>query len=360
MPTLPDPRPFTQLAADHPLAERLTAAWEVRAAGRDSRAWSGLVRGVLRALERGDGDLVSQALETAGPAQGALLRRAVDDAIDAVGTEEDLPLVTRVFLLPVLFVTAGAAPAVVAGALPGVAELGATLRAAGALGRVESLAWSNALGTLDAAAAVAPERLHALVRQGGGDGGADLLAPAPLQIDDAGERVHARLIAGVCATGVDAPTVTETAGQVGRWGTAVSGLLATQLAVPGLSLLALPRAPASWHAALAQARFAREEIAFQLFATTAIRRIRTATGDPQASVSACTDGSVRIELRSPFDDMEVHSHAWRLGPADDLTQVELGILDLLRECRVTDVTVVPDLVAPAPVGIPAVSGRLLS
>jgi len=360
MPALPDPRPLTQLAADHPFSERLAAAWEARAAGRDGLAWSGLVRSVLRALERGDGHLVSQALATAGSAQGALLRRAVDDAIDAVGTGEDLPLVTRVFLMPVLFVSAGAAPATVAGALPDVAELGAALRAAGALGRVESLAWSNALGTLDAAAAVAPERLHALVRQGGGDGGADLFAPAPIQIDDAAEQVHARLIAGVCVTGVDAPTVMETAGQVGRWGMAVSRLLATQLAVPSLSLLALPRAPASWHAALAQARFARGEIAFQLFATTAIRRIRTATGDPLAIVSACSDGSVRVELRSPFDDMEVHSHAWPLGPSDDLAQVELAILDLLRECRVTDVTIAPDVVAPAPVGIPVVRGRLLS
>jgi hypothetical protein len=58
--------------------------------------------------------------------------------------------------------------------------------------------------------------------------------------------------------------------------------------------------------------------------------------------------------------MEVHSHAWRLGPADDLAQVELAILDLLRDCRIADVTVAPDLVAPAPVGIPVASGRLLS
>lgn len=357
---LPDPRPDTRLATDHPLAERLNAAWEARAAGRDSLAWTGLVRGVLRILERGDGDVVSQALATAGPAQGALLRRAVDDAIDAVGTDEDLPLVTRVFLLPVLFVTAGAAPAVVPSALPDVGELGATLRASGALGRVESLAWSNALGTLDAAAAVAPGRLHALVRRGGGDGGADLLAPAPIQIDDAGEQVHVRLLTGVCVTGVDAPTIMETAGQVGRWGMAVSSLLAAQLAVPGLSLLPLPRAPASWHSALAQASFAREEIAFQLFATAAIRRIRTATGDPHASVSACTDGSVRIELRSPFDDMEVHSHAWRLGPTDDLARVEFAITDLLRECRVPDVALAPDVMGPAMLGSPSARGSLLS
>ena len=360
MPILPDPRPYSRLAVDHPFAERLSAAWEARAAGRDSRPWHGLVRGLLRALERGEGGLVSEALATAGAEQGALLGRAVDDAIDAVGTDEDLPLVTRVFLLPVLFVTAGAAPAVVAGALPDVAELGATLRAAGALGRVESLAWSNALGTLEAAAAVPPERLHALGRHGGGDGGADLLAPAPLQIDDAAEQVHVRLITGVCVTGVDAPTVMETAGQVGRWGMAVSRLLAEQLAVPGLSLLALPRAPASWHAALAQASFAREEIAFQLFATGAIRRIRTATGDPLASVSACTDGSVRIELRSPFDDMEVHSHAWRLGPADDMARVEFAITDLLRECRIADVAIAPDVTEPMMVGAPSVRGSLLS
>jgi hypothetical protein len=79
------------------------------------------------------------------------------------------------------------------------------------------------------------------------------------------------------------------------------------LGAPGVSVLALPRAPmpiveAAWHGA-----FAQREVGAQVFASNAIRAIRARVGEPSAviSVHGSDDdpgsGEVRLSLSSPFD-----------------------------------------------------------
>ncbi|MEI7968941.1 MAG: hypothetical protein WCJ69_08135 [Betaproteobacteria bacterium] len=361
MTRLPDPRPVAFVGcSDATLVSRLEAAVAARGSGRDCADWEALVRAVRRRHESGESGAVAELLRGAPPDQAPLLFRAVDDAINAIGTGEDLPIVTRLFLIPLVLVVGGAAPGVVAGAVPQIAAVRDGLRAGGAFGPVESFGLGNALGGYDDAVAVSPGRLHALVRSGDPAGGVDLLAPCPIELTGAEETVHLRFLAGASLTAPDAPTFLETAGQVGRWGMGVSRELTRQLAPAGVSLLALPRAPMAWFAALAEGFFAREEIAFSLFATSAIRRLRSETGDPVATLSAADDATIRVALASPFDPLNEHTHAWRLGPAADLARVESSILDLLRECRVTEVAMREEVMPAAPPGTSPVAGRLLS
>ena len=133
-----------------------------------------------------------------------------------------------------------------------------------------------------------------------------------------------------------------------------------QLTPTGVSLLAIPRAPMSWYCAVAEGTFAREEASFNLFATSAIRQIRSSTGDPFAVVSSCSDGTIRIDLRSPFDEMEARSHVWVLDVHHDLDRVERSIVDLLKECRLDDVRLSPEIAAPLPLHPAGLAGRLLS
>lgn len=339
MSRLPDPRSAAFPHDSDPLLERLQGFLD--APGPRSR--EALVRQVRRALAGGADDEVRRFLADAPPQGAVEAYRAVDVAISELDESLDGPeaIVARLFLIPIVIVTAGAAPVSVSGTLPDVNEIQSLLRGAGALGPADNFGLSNALATADAAWNVAPSHLHRLARSVGEQGGVVLLEPEPIPVESADETVHLRFLAGASVTPAHLPTFLETAGPVGRWGMAVSRSISRQLELPGLSLLAMPRPPLPWYSALAEGRFAREEVAFQLFATGAIRRVRAETGDPVATVSAREDGSVRVELASPFDELSVHAYRWPLWPGDDLGRVQTTIVDLLRDCRLERIDIEP-------------------
>lgn len=356
MPLLPDPRPHAAAPAEHPLAARLDAVMAATDAGDGGRAEAGLAKLLRRMLAVGEDPAVDALAGRVADPAARILFRTLDAAIH--GGEEDAPgsLVARVFLLPIVFVTAGRAPAEVAGALPDAPHLAGLMRRAGALGQVENFGLGNALGSLDAARALSPVQLHRFAHDLGHAGAAELLPPAPIAVTTADESAHLRFLAGVSLTAADAPTFLETAGTVGRWGIAVSQAMHEQLAVEGLSLLALPRAPMPWFRALAEGAFAREEIAFNLFATAALRRIRGETGEPDIVVTSRDDGTVRVDITSPFDPQLHHAHAWKLGPADDIARIEASIVDLLRDCRAERIETGPDVLPASALPVPGATG----
>ncbi|MCW5624653.1 MAG: hypothetical protein KIT73_08070, partial [Burkholderiales bacterium] len=274
MSRLPDPRPVPVIPDDFRFAAPLRALADPAAGGDRSRVRETLVGALRKRMVAGDDATVRSVLDQAAPGSAALaVRAALDDAIQRAGDDEAVPLLARIFLMPVLFVAGGKAPATVPGVIPDMEAVTGLMRRAGALGPVENFGLANALGSIEAAEAVMPSRLFALAREIGAADGAALLPPADLDIATADEHVQLRYLAGASVTAADMPTFVETAGQVGRWGMAVSQAIAERLAEPGLSLLPLPRAPQPWFRALAEGRFAREELAFNLFAAAAIRRI---------------------------------------------------------------------------------------
>ena len=121
--------------------------------------------------------------------------------------------------------------------------------------------------------------------------------------------------------------------------------LARQLAVPRVSVLALPRAPQTPPAALQQGRVAQREVGAQLFASNAIRRLRAAVGEPSAvisahrSVAAPGGGELRLSLSSPFDPRQAEGFRCPLFPTDRAGDVASMLFDLLRDCRIADVQV---------------------
>jgi hypothetical protein len=353
MPTLPDPRPPRPFPADHPLAAAFGVLAEVPWGGERARGQAMLLAALRGLLARGDDATIRSALAhaPAGAASRALVE-ALDGAINGVGDEPGASLLARVFLLPVLFVTGGKAPARVPGVVPDTAAVTELLKQAGALGAVATFGLSDALGSPEAAGAVSPSVLYGLVRDLDAATASKLLAPAELAIVTADEQVHLRYLAGASLTAAHMPAFLERAGQVGRWGMALSQALARQLGQDGLSLLPLPRSPRPWFTALEEGRFARAELAFNLFATGAIRRIRAQTGDPEAEITARDDGTIRVDLVSPLDAMLRHAHAWRLAPGDDLARIESSIRELLRDCRVEKVTVQAELRAAEPLAAP--------
>jgi hypothetical protein len=117
----------------------------------------------------------------------------------------------------------------------------------------------------------------------------------------------------------------------------ITRVLAAQLAQPGVEVLPLARPPLDLLRAGHAGRVAQLDAAFNLFVSNAVRRFRTAAGDPVAVISVHDDAEIRVSFSSRFDDALAEGFRWPLDPLDDIDRIAGSVASLLAECRVTDV-----------------------
>jgi hypothetical protein len=232
--------------------------------------------------------------------------------------------------------------------LPDAAALAAILMEGGALCGNRSVALAGALAGAEAIDIARLPQLLAWQRlpERTGPGAAPIahaIAPCPLVCRAGSEGAHLRLLVGTAMAKPGADLLQDAS--VGKWGLALTRALAHQLGVPGVSVLALPRAPQHPLRALQQGRLARREVAAQLFASNAIRRLRARVGEPVAVLSAHRSagapggGEVRLSLSSPLEPREAEGFCCPLDALDRVEDVAKMLRDLMRDCRVTDVRV---------------------
>ncbi len=294
-------------------------------------------------LEAGDGGALAELLATAPSVSvyrhlwRALAQREYEFALP------DAALELTVFALPLLVVAgkedAESAVTMLPGVLGDVSELTAILREHRALGGNETFALSGALTGADAIDVARLPELLAWRRLGANTAAHDLPA-APISVPAAHESVHLRFLVGtaIAAPGVDPLRDAH----VGGWGIPIARSLVRQLGAPGVTLLALPRAPQRLMPAVWTGRAAQREVSAQLFASNAVRRYRSSVGEPVAVISAHRasvpgGGELRLSLSSPFDPRDAEGFRCPLHPLDSVADVAAMLLDLLRQCRVTDV-----------------------
>jgi hypothetical protein len=122
--------------------------------------------------------------------------------------------------------------------------------------------------------------------------------------------------------------------------------LGRQLAVPGASVLALPRPPQPLPAALASGRAAQRDVSAQLFASNAVRQLRASVGEPAAVISshrtsdAPGGGELRLSLSSPFEPRDAQGFRCPVYPWERVVDVGTMLVELLHDCRVTDIRAV--------------------
>lgn len=294
------------------------------------------------ALERKADAEIADSLASAPSAQVyRCLWRSLDAAILAAGAAE--AVVMRAFALPILFVAGGGTPAVVPGLVPDTAGLTEVLRRTGVLGQARNFGLGGALCSIEALEGLKPSRLYALERAF--SPGALNLPPADIVVASGDEQVHLRFLIGGAVVPSDAPSFLETGSAIAAWGLPVTRELADQLRVEDVSLLPIPRPPATILHAQAAGRRAREEVGLQLFVSRVLRRLRAEVGEPQAALAPLNSGAIGLRLASRFAEGHAAVHEWRLHPLDDLLDVVTTILDLLRECRVEDIQVIPSIVS---------------
>jgi hypothetical protein len=329
---------------------RLAAATE--ASGEEiDRA---LAQRVAEQLQSGQASRLAEAIAAAPSVEVArqLWRGLIDGWALASRAAAGETVTARLFALPVVVVAAceegGALSAPtpsIAGVLPDAARLAAILREHRALGGTQTFALANALV---AAAAIEVPQLSTLLAWQTLAAGTDFserdLPPTAIAVQPGQQTVHLRFLIGsaLVAGEGDVPAA-ESIG----WAMPLARELARALATPGLAVLALPRPAQSPPAALQQGLAAQREVGAQLFASNAIRKLRAATGEPAAVISAhraagaTGGGELRLSLSSPFDPRAAEGFRCPLFATDRASDVAAMLVETLRDCRIADVRVLP-------------------
>jgi len=337
---LADPRCFAATTSDP--AVGLAATW-VKAASAPQRDWASPQLAAwlrIRVAEGRDEEIVRSLHAATSPA----VYRCLWDSLDrALSPDPGAGVVALPFAFPLLIVTGGRAPVTLSGVLRDIGRVRGALEVSGVLGQVSNFGLGNALCSLPALESVQPSRLYALAREifpGVLD-----LPPTDISVTTSDEQVHLRFLLGAALTPAHAPTFLETGSAIATWGMALTRELSEQLQAEGLSVLPIPRPPATLLRAQELGRRAREELALQAFVSSTLRRFRAELGEPDVTVAALDSVAIGVRLASPFVENRVDVHEWALHPLDDLEDIAASILGLLRECRVENVEVLPSVVS---------------
>lgn len=263
-------------------------------------------------------------------------------------------VIARLFALPLVIVAGARNATQLPDALPDIAAVTVLLEQHGVLGAGRNFGLGNALCAIETLECLTPCLMRAWTSQLR-TGAAPLeLAGSPISVTPGREQVALRFLVGASVTPAHVPSVIETGANVGAWGMPMTKLIAQQLQQPGLEVLPIARAPSPLYLAADAGRAAQIELAFSLFLSNAVRQFRMAVGDPSVVLSAHhgeaddmgdTNGEVRVSLSSAFDESLLEGFRWPLYPADDVAAIIHTIRGLLDECRLNDVTVLPDVAA---------------
>ncbi len=336
---LPDPRRFAQGAESALLqAAEESAALE---AATGQRSIQQLAENIAAMLDGGEEHSLREALRHPSSSRAAqALQRALDVALAPPVAKDGVNL--QVFAMPVVIVVGAQTSQRVAGVLSEPDAIRLLFERSGALGHCRNFGISNALSSMDCIEAIAWTTLRSIAAAQSWDEFQALdLPPADIEVSAGRESVHLRFTCGAALTPADAPAFVEAAGNVGRWGIELAKELGKQLATPDVQLLAIPRAPRSIIRAVTEGWIAAREVGFQLFLSNAVRQARMRVGEPDVTVSAASDQTIRIQLTSPFDDLFNQTYSWSLTPCDELGQIEQSILQLLDEARLERITMMP-------------------
>jgi hypothetical protein len=202
---------------------------------------------------------------------------------------------------------------------------------------------SNALCAFESLVALGPQTIFRAARDLNAERLDARLPPAEIALTPGREQAHLRFIIGAGITPAYLPSVAETAANIGAWGMECSRLLGKQLAVPGVQLLVLPRRPKGLLGAPQAGREAQLDVALNLFVSNTVRRFRMAAGDPVAILSTHDDAELRLTLSSPFAPDLVEGFRWPLTSLDALHEMQQRFGQLLRDVRIGDVRIVPEV-----------------
>jgi hypothetical protein len=349
----PDPRVFPDIASAQEPARSLYVLASRALRGDNPREAEAIDRdflAVLKAQLEADGPSLARLLAGAPSTDVArYLWRALDAAWREATRAHGSALGVTMFALP-LVVVAGRDGAGNGGVLPGIvadpAKVALILRDHEALAGNRTFALSSALVAADAIDIVRLPEIMAWCRlpdplAAGTLSPLDSLPPAPMEFHAGREAVHLRFLPGIALAKPGADLTADAT--VRKWGIPLARELVAQMRAGDASVLVLPRAARRLMPAVAEGRVAQREVAAQIFASNAIRKFRATVGEPTAVISshrapdAPGGGELRLSLSSPFEPRDAEGFRCPLYPLDRAGDVVAMLVQLLRDCRVTDI-----------------------
>jgi hypothetical protein len=304
---------------------------------------------MVDALRTGKGEWLANLLAAAPSAAIArALRRRMIAAWDEAVADGMAGVAAQLFALPIVIVagkSSASAPSRIEMVLPEPERVRAILLEHAALAGNRSFALANALASVDAIDVPRlPELLAWTQALDSSATQARSVEPAAMALSMEAA-VHLRFLVGTALAAPRAPLFAES--RLSAWGLPLARELARQLEAPETSVLALPRAPRPPLAALQEGRAAQREVGAQLFASNAIRRLRSTVGEPAAVISAhrCPSalggGELRLSLSSAFDSRQAEGFRCPVFAGERAGDVAAMLAALMHDCRVADVQVLP-------------------
>ena len=351
---LADPRIFPDAAAASPAQARIyTLATQALDAPtrREAQTAERTARDCLAHMLAADGDALAGLFRCAPSVPVTRhLWRLLDGVWRDEISKENADIALALFVLPLVIVVGreGSETPSHSAILHDPSVLAGILREHGALGSSEAFALAPSLVGADALDFVRLPELFAWQRVPDATDvehrtASHELEPSPIEAHVPGESVHLRFLVGSLVARRDVDVFAKP--EVGAWGVPLTKALSRELALPGASVLVLPRAPQRPLPAVAAGRSAQREVSAQLFASNAIRKLRAAAGEPAAVISAHRapdapgGGELRLSLSSPFAPRDAEGFRCPLYALDRVNDVATMLVELLNDCRVADVRV---------------------
>ena len=148
----------------------------------------------------------------------------------------------------------------------------------------------------------------------------------PVEVRAGSEAAQLRFLCGVSLSPSSAPSIFESAGNIGRWGIKFAEALSQQISTEDCSILAIPRPPMPLIKSLEEGYWSVREVGFQLFASNAINHARLKFGEADISIDSSAGGKVLVRLSSLFDDSFDRTFDFPVAPYESHEQV-LSIMD---------------------------------
>ena len=255
-----------------------------------------------------------------------------------------------VFAMPLVLVAGSKNQATLPGKITDTAGLNQLLREHGLFANDADVAFGGTLIHPDRLGELDPVTLYKMTRNL--TDAKTLIPQQPASVTVNGEGVFLRYLLGsaIHPEGVEPPL--HLGGTVGRWGMPLMKFLSMQLKVAGVTLFPIARPPMPAMQAMVAGNYARFEVAMQAFSSNQIRRLRELNKEPVAILSAHDTGELHISLSAENEEWKGNTFVWPLAALDRVPLIEKNFRELMRECHVRKVYVLPELHPGSIDGVP--------
>ncbi|UTH74802.1 hypothetical protein [Chromobacterium sp. IIBBL 290-4] len=345
--TLPDPRQYhPQVSLTNRLIHHAQSVLDAPDAG-EREMWRQALAGAMdEMLQRDEVLSISVALAMV-PTQACyqVVWDALRHAVEETGGARAI-----VFAMPLVLVAGSRSQTELPGAVADAAGLNALLRQHGVFADGADVTISGILSHPDDLIGLDTLKLYKMTRQGEAAREGLPNRAAPVTVKEEG--VFLRYMIGVAIQREGEEPPVRLGGSVGVWGMPVMKFLGEQLKADGVTLFPIARPPLPAMQALVAGNFARFEVALQVFASSQIRHLRELNLEPVAILSAHNNGEVHFTLSAQGDDRNWEGFVWPLASLDNVQLIEENFRELMRECHVREVHVLPELQPESRDGIP--------